>query len=164
MFKSYSTQTLVGALIKQVDKSQRIKDFTNAAMFSVTKLGINWGFDYLRSKDVGANATYALSAKVQNTDWMDFDATAASNTTRRVLEQPLAVLEEEEESDPIYLDLWAMDYDTIYDGVLVLAGRTSKKAPADVVYPQNLTLDEFVVINLFEDFTFLNISYQTDVT
>lgn len=115
-------------MIKQVEKTQRIKDFANAAMFSVTKLGINLGLDYLRDKDVGANATYSLSAKVQNTDWMDFDAVAASNTTRRVLETPLAVIEEEEESDPIYLDLWAMDYDTIYDGVLVLAGKTQKKS------------------------------------
>lgn len=113
-------------------------------MFSVTKLGINWGADYLRNKDVGANATYALSAKVQNTDWMDFDAVSAINTTRRVLPEPVAVIEEEEESDPIYLDLWAMDYDTIYDGVLVLAGfgdrngRNGRKAPdtiPSIVYP-----------------------------
>jgi hypothetical protein len=57
-----------------------------------------------------------------------------------------------------------MDYDTIYDGVLVLAGRAARKAPDAIVYPQNLTLDEIEVINLFEDSTFLNISYQTDVT
>jgi len=29
-------------------------------------------------------------------------------------------VEEDEETDPIYLDLWAMDYDSLYDGVLVL--------------------------------------------
>jgi hypothetical protein len=130
-------------------------------MFSVTKLGVNLGLDFLRNKEVGANATYALSAKVQNTDWMDFDSVSASNTTRRVLEKPLAVLEEEEESDPIYLDLWAMDYDSIYDGVLVLAGKTQKKVPSskNVIYPQNLTIDEIVVTNLFEDSTLLNISF-----
>lgn len=130
-------------------------------MFSVTKLGINLGLEALRNKEVGANATYALSAKVQNTDWMDFDAVAASNTTRRTLERPVAVLEEEEESDPIYLDLWAMDYDSIYDGVLVLAGKTQKKAPSkkNIIYPQNLTLNEIEVTNLFEDSTLLNISF-----
>lgn len=141
-------------------------------MFSVTKLGINWGMDNLRNKDVGANATYAFSAKVENTDWMDFDKVTASNTTRRVLAEPLAVIEEDEESDPIYLDLWAMDYDTIYDGVLVLAGwgnwgdnnRGGKKAPSPFVYPQNLTLENIEVINLFEDSTQMNISYQTDVS
>jgi len=151
-------------LVKTIDKSQRIKDFANSAMFSVTKLGINWGMDYLRNKDVGANATYAFSAKVENTDWMDFDALSATNTTRRVLAEPVAVIEEDEESDPIYLDLWAMDYDTIYDGVLVLAGRAARKAPDAIVYPQNLTLDEIEVINLFEDSSLLNISYQNDVS
>lgn len=75
-------------------------------MFSVSKLGINVGFDYLRSKEVGANATYALSVKVQNTDWMDFDATTAAETTRRTLNRPVSVIEEEEASDPIYLDLF----------------------------------------------------------
>lgn len=105
----------------------RIKDFVNAAMFSVTNLGIDLGFEYLRSKSTGANATYSLSAKVQNTDWMDFDATQASNQTRRTLEKPKTVVEEDEETDPIYLDLWATDYDSLYDGVLVLNAHSASK-------------------------------------
>jgi len=85
MFKSYVTQRLVGTLIKSVEKTQRIKDFVNSAMFSVTQLGIDLSFEYLRTKEFGANATYSLSAKVQNTDWMDFNATTAANETRRTL-------------------------------------------------------------------------------
>jgi hypothetical protein len=85
MFKSYVTQRLVGSLIKSIEKTQRIKDFVNSAMFSVTQLGIDLSFEYLRTKEFGANATYSLSAKVQNTDWMDFNATTASNETRRTL-------------------------------------------------------------------------------
>lgn len=96
----------LGFVIKSVEKASRLKDFINSAMFSVTKLGINFGFDYMRSKEIGANATYALSIKVQNTDWMDFDATTAMNTTRRTLVSPVNVIEEEEVSDPIYLDLF----------------------------------------------------------
>jgi hypothetical protein len=37
---------------------------------------------------------------------MDFDATTAMNTTRRTLDTPVNVIEEEEVSDPIYLDLF----------------------------------------------------------
>jgi len=37
---------------------------------------------------------------------MDFDDTTAMNTTRRTLDTPVNVIEEEEVSDPIYLDLF----------------------------------------------------------
>lgn len=154
---------ILGYLYKSVDKASRLKDFVNSAMFSVTNLGISFGFDYLRSKEIGANATYSLSVKVQNTDWMDFDATTAMNTTRRTLNRPVSVIEEEEESDPIYLDLFQTDYDAIYDGVLVLAGENEAK-PQKIIYPQNLTLESLEIPNLFEDSTLLNISYNTDVS
>jgi hypothetical protein len=120
IFRSWMQYETLGYVIKSVEKASRLKDFAAAAMFSVTRLGINVGFDYLRTKEIGANATYALSVKVQNTDWMDFDATTAMNTTRRTLNRPVSVIEEEEVSDPIYLDLYETDYDAIYDGVLVL--------------------------------------------
>lgn len=123
IFRAWATYETLGYIIKSVEKASRLKDFVTSAMFSVTSLGINIGFDYLRTKEIGANATYALSVKVQNTDWMDFDATTAMNTTRRTLDRPVSVIEEEEVSDPIYLDLFDTDYDAIYDGVLVLQGE-----------------------------------------
>lgn len=163
IFRAYATYEGLGVLIKSIDKASRLKDFATSAMFSVTGLGVNLGFDYLRTKEIGANATYALSVKVQNTDWMDFDAVTAANSTRRTLERPVSVIEEEEVSDPIYLDLYDTDYDAIYDGVLVLEGE-KEAAKEQFVYPQNLTLESLEIVNLFDESTKLNISYNTDVT
>lgn len=151
-------------MIKSVEKASRLKDFAVSAMFSVTELAVNVGFDYLRTIELGANATYALSVKVQNTDWMDFDATTAMNITRRTLDRPVSVIEEEEITDPIYLDLYETDYDAIYDGVLVLASEPNAKEESKFVYPQNLTLNSIEIPNLFTDSTLLNISFNTDVT
>jgi hypothetical protein len=64
LFRAYMQYETLGYLIKSVEKASRLKDFVNSAMFSVTKLGINFGFDYMRTKEIGANATYALSVKV----------------------------------------------------------------------------------------------------
>jgi hypothetical protein len=61
-----------------------------------------------------------------------------------------------------------MDYDSLYDGVLVLDSNTKDSKTIyqepKLVYPQNLTLNEVEITNLFSDSTLMNISYQTDVT
>jgi hypothetical protein len=60
-------------MLDVLDFAGQMKDMANAAMFSVTELVIDMGLDYIRYKDTGANATYSLSAKVEDTRFMNLE-------------------------------------------------------------------------------------------
>jgi len=49
-----------------VDLAENIKSMSNAAFFTVTKVGLNFGINYIkhRAEKISGNATYALSAIV----------------------------------------------------------------------------------------------------
>lgn len=51
-------------LIMMLALTKSFKDMAETAMFGVSEVFLDMGLDYIRSKDTGANATYALSVKV----------------------------------------------------------------------------------------------------
>lgn len=109
IFKSF-VKNSVGYFVKKVSKEAMLKDFKNAVLFSVVHLGIDLTFESIRNKEIGADASYALTVIVENTLWMskldNSDVSAPRN-----LNAPSIVKEEEEEDkmDPIILNVFKTD-------------------------------------------------------
>ena len=83
-----------------------LKDFKNAALFSVVHLGIDMAFEAARNKEVGTDSQYALSATIEYTQWMSKLDNADDKTARKL--QALTSIQEEDEVDetePIYLNV-----------------------------------------------------------
>lgn len=83
----------VDDLLMVIEFTDNIKNMANAAFFSVTKIGINFGLNYIKHKaeEMSGNATYALSAIVQKTPSMSLDMLAGP--IKRILEEPSMVRE-----------------------------------------------------------------------
>lgn len=89
-----------------IDLSNNLKNMANAAFFTVSKVVIDFGINYLkqRAEQVSGNATYALSAIVKETSKMSLDL--EQGEIKRILEEPSQVKElsddEEGEQDQLF--------------------------------------------------------------
>ena len=106
-----------------------LKDFKNAALFSVVHLGIDLAFEAARNKEIGTDSQYALSATIEYTQWMSKLENTDDKTARK-LEALTSIQEEDEvdETEPIYLNVfqkkpsffgWDTEEDEVEDEVKV---------------------------------------------
>ena len=148
IFKSFVKNT-VGYFVKKVTKTAMLKDFKNAALFSVVQLGIDLGFGAIRNKEIGSNAQYALSATIEYTQWMSKLENSEERTARN-LDAPTKIPEEEEEdeTEPIYLSVFQkMPRFFQKDD----ADDTEKEESGEIVVASNITLNAVSVERLFNN-------------